>query len=76
MSRVRSSWDGKEQPMRATAIDRELMDRAEHLYRASRKLARQGTTQASSFIHARPILSTLMGVGTGILLGMFLNRRK
>ena len=61
--------------MRAHRLDRaEIMDRAGHLYSVSRKLAKKGQTRANTFIHKKPVWSTLLGVGAGVLLGMILRR--
>ncbi len=62
--------------MRTHSNGKETLDRARTLYAASRKLARKGTTKARSFILSMPLLSTLIGVASGVTLGMLLRSRK
>lgn len=62
--------------MRNRHLDRDVLERAEHLYRTSSSLAKQGSAKANTFIHSQPILSTLLGVGIGFLVGMTLRGRK
>jgi len=50
--------------------------RAQDLYADSRELARNGAFRAKSFIHQRPVLSTLLGLGLGALIGHWLRPRE
>ena len=62
--------------MRNHSNSRETLERGRDLYRASRKLVRKGSSKARSFILSMPLLSTLVGVASGITLGMLLRSRK
>jgi len=42
----------------------------------SRDAARNGASHAKSFIHQRPVLSTLLGLGLGALIGHWLPPRE
>jgi len=53
----------------------QVTDKAKDLYRASRKIARRGTSEANSFIHAKPVLSAVLGVGLGYLLSSLFRSR-
>ena len=46
--------------------------KARDLYAGSRELARNGAFHAKSFIHQRPVLSALLGLGLGALIGHWL----
>jgi len=46
-----------------------VADRAQDWYEESRKMAKKGSRRANSFIHRQPVLSTILGVGAGLLLG-------
>lgn len=48
-----------------------LIEKAHDLWTDSGDLARDGATQANSFIHRKPLAAALMGVGAGVVLGMF-----
>jgi len=50
--------------------------RARDLYDDSREIARNGAAQTKSFIHQRPVLSTLLGLGLGALIGHWLRPRE
>ena len=50
--------------------------KARELYSDSREVARNGASRAKSFIHRRPILTTLMGMGLGVLIGLWLRPKK
>jgi len=50
--------------------------RAQDLYADSRDFARNGASSAKSFIHQRPVLSTLLGMGLGVLIGHWLRPRE
>jgi hypothetical protein len=49
---------------------------ARDLYGESREVARNGATRTKSFIHNRPVLSTLLGLGLGFLIGHWLRPRE
>jgi ElaB/YqjD/DUF883 family membrane-anchored ribosome-binding protein len=49
--------------------------KARDLYDDSRDIARNGADRASGFIHQRPVLSTLLGLGAGLLIGHLLRPR-
>jgi hypothetical protein len=50
--------------------------RARNLYAESRDIARNGAARTKSFIHQRPVLSTLLGLGLGVLIGHWLRPRE
>jgi ElaB/YqjD/DUF883 family membrane-anchored ribosome-binding protein len=49
--------------------------KARDLFDDSREAARDGASQAKSFIHHRPLLSTFLGLGVGILIGHWIRSR-
>jgi hypothetical protein len=53
----------------------DVADKAQDLYSATRKVARQGSREANSFIHRSPVLSTLIGFGAGFLLSLLFRSR-
>ena len=55
---------------------KKALRRARDLYDDSRDVARNGATRAKSFIHQRPILSTLLGLGLGVLIGHWLRPKE
>ena len=61
--------------MRNHTNGRQVAEKAQDLYAASRKMARESSAQAKSFIHAKPVLSTLLGVGAGFLLALLFRSR-
>jgi len=54
--------------MRRVNISR-MANRAQDWYDESSKMAKKGSRRANSFIHEQPVLSTVLGVGAGLLLG-------
>ena len=50
-------------------------EKAQEVFSASRKMARKASTQAKTFIHEKPVLSTLLGVGAGFLLAFIVRGR-
>lgn len=52
-----------------------VVDRAQRLYSASRKLAEEGTSKARAFIVEKPLWSTLIGCAAGFGLGMIFRSR-
>jgi hypothetical protein len=50
--------------------------KARELYVDSREVARNGATHARSFILHRPLLSTLLGLGLGVLIGQWLRPKE
>ena len=55
---------------------KKALRRARDLYDDSRQVARNGATRTNSFIHQRPILSTLLGLGLGVLIGHWLRPKE
>ena len=53
-----------------------VLRRARDLYADSRDIARNGAAHTKSFIHQRPVLSTLLGMGLGLLIGHWLRPRE
>ena len=53
-----------------------VLRKAQDLYVNSRELAGNGASHAKSFIHQRPLLSTLLGLGLGVLIGHWLRPRE
>jgi ElaB/YqjD/DUF883 family membrane-anchored ribosome-binding protein len=53
-----------------------VLRRARDLYDDSRDVARNGAARTKSFIHQRPVLSTLLGLGLGALIGHWLRPRE
>jgi len=49
---------------------------ARDLVADTRDVARNGASQAKSFIHQRPVLSILLGLGLGVLIGHWLRPRE
>lgn len=61
--------------MRKPTSGSQVLEKAQDLYSNSRDFARNGAARAKSFIHESPVLSTLLGVGAGVLVGMWMRRR-
>jgi hypothetical protein len=53
-----------------------VMRRAQEMYSDSREAARNGASHAKTFIHQRPVLSTLMGLGLGLLIGHWMRPKE
>jgi ElaB/YqjD/DUF883 family membrane-anchored ribosome-binding protein len=64
----------KGKTMRKHSTGSQVLEKAQDLYSNSRELARDGATRASTFIHESPVLSTILGVGAGFLIGMWMKR--
>lgn len=60
--------------MRKTHNGSHLLEKAQDLYSNSRDMAKDGATKANSFVHHRPVLSTLLGAGAGFLVGWLIRR--
>ena len=52
-----------------------VLDKAQDYYETTREKAGEGLDRAKSFIHAKPVTSTLLGLGLGMLFGLWMNRR-
>lgn len=50
--------------------------KARVLYDDSSEMAWNGASHAKRFIHHRPVLSTLLGMGLGVLIGHWLRPRE
>ena len=53
-----------------------LKEMAWEIMTGSRDFARAGRVRASGFIHARPIVATMMGIRAGLLMGILYGLRK
>jgi hypothetical protein len=62
--------------MSRQADSAKVVERAKDLYAASRKLARKGSSKVRSFIHAMPVLTVLLALGTGCILARIFRPRK
>ncbi len=51
-----------------------ILEKAQDLYSNSREVARDGADRARTFIYESPVLSTILGVGAGFIVGMWLRR--
>ena len=60
--------------MRRTHSASEVLEKAQDLYSNSRDLARDGASKANTFVHDRPVLSTVLGAGAGFLIGWMIRR--
>jgi ElaB/YqjD/DUF883 family membrane-anchored ribosome-binding protein len=60
--------------MRKHSTGSQVLEKAQDLYSNSRAFARDGATRANTFIHESPVLSTILGVGAGFLIGMWMKR--
>lgn len=60
--------------MRRNHTGSQIMEKAQDLYSNSRELARDGAARAKTFIHESPLLSTLLGVGAGFVVGLWMRR--
>ncbi len=61
--------------MRMNFNANDVADKAQDLYKASRKMARKGTSEANSFINEKPLLSVALGFGAGYLLSWVFRSR-
>ena len=52
----------------------QILEKAQDLYSNSRDMAKDGASKANSFVHDRPVLSTLIGAGAGFLVGWWIRR--
>ena len=55
--------------MNRNSTTTKALHKAQDLYANSRELAKTGASRAKSFIYHRPVLSTLLGMGLGVLIG-------
>jgi ElaB/YqjD/DUF883 family membrane-anchored ribosome-binding protein len=60
--------------MRRTHSGSQVLEKAQDLYSNSRDLARNGASKANTFMHDRPVLSTVLGAGAGFLIGWMFRR--
>lgn len=51
-----------------------LMERATQAYDHTREYATERAEEAKKFMHHKPYLTTLLGLGTGFVLGMLFMR--
>ncbi len=54
---------------------RNVLRKTRDLYDDSREVAQNGATHAKNFINRKPMLSTLLGLGLGVLIGHWLRPR-
>lgn len=52
-----------------------VMEKAKDLYEDSRKRAVEGLEEANTFIHRKPVMSVLIGVGVGFVLSSLFRSR-
>jgi hypothetical protein len=52
-----------------------VLRKARTLYDDSREVAQNGATHAKGFIRSRPVMSTLLGLGLGVLIGHWFRPR-
>ena len=52
-----------------------VVEKAKDLYEDARERAAEGFDEANSFIHRKPVASTLIGVGIGFLLASLFRSR-
>lgn len=52
-----------------------VAEKAQDLYRSSKKFASRELSRAEEFIHEKPVLSTLLGVGLGFVIASFFRSR-
>ena len=64
----------KGKAMRRNHSGSRVMEKAQDLYSNSRELAKHGASGANRFVHESPVLSAVMGVGTGFLIGLWMRR--
>jgi ElaB/YqjD/DUF883 family membrane-anchored ribosome-binding protein len=53
----------------------QILEKAQDLYSNSRDVARESADRAKTFIHESPVLSTVLGVGAGFIIGLWMRRR-
>lgn len=61
--------------MRKSTTGSHVLEKAHDLYSDSKDMARNGAERAKTFVHESPVLSTILGVGAGILIGIWMRRR-
>ena len=61
--------------MRRNHSAAQVLEKAQDLYSNSKDMAREGADRANTFIHESPLLSALLGVGAGFLIGLLMRRR-
>jgi len=52
-----------------------LMERATQVFDHTREFAKERAGQMKTFVHDKPFLTTLLGLGAGFVLGMLLTPR-
>ncbi len=57
------------------ANGRSMKDRASEFLENTREFTKEHASQANSFIHEKPVLSVLLGMGAGLLCGLLFSRR-
>ena len=60
--------------MRRHSQGAQVFEKARDLYSNSKDLAQDSASRAKTFIHESPVLSTLLGVGAGFLIGLWMKR--
>jgi ElaB/YqjD/DUF883 family membrane-anchored ribosome-binding protein len=61
--------------MQKHANRRTVVDRAPKFFVDSREFTKEQASQAKSFIQRKPIVSAFLGMGAGLLVGLFFSRR-
>jgi ElaB/YqjD/DUF883 family membrane-anchored ribosome-binding protein len=54
---------------------RSAMEKASEFLANTREFTKEHASQAKSFIHEKPLLSTLLGLGAGLMVGLLFSRR-
>lgn len=54
---------------------RTAVNRVSKFFESTRKFTRKNASRAKSFAHEEPVLSVLLGLGAGLLLGLAWNGR-
>jgi ElaB/YqjD/DUF883 family membrane-anchored ribosome-binding protein len=52
-----------------------MMDRATQLFGHTREFAKERANLVRTFVHDKPYLTTFLGLGAGLMLGMLLTPR-
>jgi len=61
--------------MQKHANGRSVRERASEFLENSREFTKEHASQAKSYIREKPVLSVLLGLGAGLMVGLLFSRR-
>ena len=61
--------------MQKHANGRSVREKASEFFENSREFTKEHASQAKSFIREKPLVSVLLGLGAGLMVGLLFSRR-